>query len=169
MNGHSYTYQLKALGYRAILLARWKRGNTNVKLMEEVRQSDDVLFRASTVFPFVLFPDSITIDRVKVTVTHRFFFATAKKTSLQVEDILNVEATVGPFFGSIKIWTPVFNDRTMEAGKPIEINFLSRHDALEAEAVLQGYIIARHKKIETSETGKKELLKRLRQLGKESV
>jgi hypothetical protein len=166
---HSTTYQLKALGYRAILLARWKRSYTNLSLKEETRQANDILFRATTVFPFVLFPDSITIDRLKVTVTHRFFFATAKVTGLQIDDILNVEATVGPFFGSIKIWTPVFNDRTMEAGKPIEVNFLSRQDALEVETLLQGYIIARNKKIETGTTDKKELLKRLHQLGRESV
>lgn len=158
-------HQLRRLGNRAMRLTKRVRSKSRTELEKEARQSQEILFQATTVFPFVLFPDTITIDRVKVTITHRLFFATAEVTSIQIEDILNVAAAIGPFFGSVKIWSHVFRDRTLET-RHLEVDYLTRRDALEAERLIQGYIIARHKEINTSRTSKTHLLKLLRQLGK---
>jgi hypothetical protein len=147
-----------------MLLAKRKRPRERSELEQEAKQAQEVLFQATTVFPFVLFPDTLTIDRVKVTIAHRLFFATAQVTSIQIEDILNVASTVGPFFGSIKIWSHVFRDRTLDT-RHLEIDYLTRRNALEAERLIQGYIIARHKEISTSDISKTHLLKLLRQLG----
>lgn len=157
-------HQFKRLGNRAMLLTKRKRRKANKALEQEAHQAQEQLFQSTTVFPFIFFPDTITIDRVKVTITHRLFFATAQVTSIQIEDILNVAATVGPFFGSVQIWSHVFRDRTVET-RHLEIEYLSRQNALEAERIMQGYIIARHKEIDTSKTSKHELLRLLRQLG----
>ncbi len=157
-------HQLRRLGNRAVFLTRREYHKARSKLEQEVKQAREVLFQATTVFPFILFPDTITIDRVKLTITHRFFFATAEVTSIQIEDILNVAASVGPFFGSVKVWSHVFRDRTFET-RHLEVGYLSRSNALEAERIMQGYIIARHKKIDTGQTSKAQLLTLLRQLG----
>lgn len=161
-------HQLRRLGNRAMLLVKRKHPKTRTDLEQEAKQSQEVLFQATTVFPFVIFPDTITIDRVKVTITHRLFFSTAEVTSIQIEDILNVASIVGPFMGTVKIWSHVFRDRTRDT-KHLEIDNLSRVNALEAERIMQGYIIARHKKIDTSNTSKAHLLTLLRQLGKEGT
>src|SRR5438270_8983362 len=83
------------------------------KLVEAIGDSYDVLVRATTVFPLTLFPDTLTVDRTKLTITHRDFLSAGEVLSIQIEDILNVTATVGPFFGSIKISTRFF-----DPGKP---------------------------------------------------
>lgn len=67
-------------------------------LVEAIGNSRDILVRATTVFPLTLFPDTLTIDRTKITITHRDFFKVAEVMSIGIEDVLNVTATVGPFF-----------------------------------------------------------------------
>lgn len=129
------------------------------ELNSAVEDAHDTLLSVQTIFPFILFPDSITVDRVKVTITKWAFFKTAEVISIQIEDVLNVEVDVGPFFGSLKIWTRFFTDH------PMMINYLSRQDAIDIKQLLQGYIIARNKEIDCSHIAKEELVPMLMQLG----
>ena len=129
------------------------------KLSEVIGNSQDVLFSANTVFPFVLFPDTVTVDREKVTVAHRTFFRVAEIVSVPIEDVLNVTADVGPFFGSIVIQTRFFDNHA-------NINFLKRHDALKLKRVLQGYVVATKKSIDCSTFSASQLAEILDNLGK---
>src|SRR5687767_11541947 len=79
------------------------------ELNEIVGGAQEILVRAKTVFPLTIFPDTLTLDRTKVTITHREFFRVAEVMSIRIEDILNVTAHVGPLFGSIKIATRFFD------------------------------------------------------------
>lgn len=81
--------------------------------------------------------------------------------SIRIEDILNVTVDVGPFFGSLKIFTRFFN-----ANKPYMVSFLRRDDALRIKRILQGYIIALQKNIDCSTLPTKELADMLHELGK---
>lgn len=128
-------------------------------LEHEAALSQEVIYQASTMFPFTLFPDTITIDRVKATVTRRWFFGVANVTSIQIQDILNIEANRGPFFGSLKIWTRFFTD------EPLKINYLSQHHAMKIKSILQGYVISFQNKIDTSNIPREELLGVLSRLG----
>ena len=101
-------------------------------------EAQEILITADNIFPFVLFPGTITVDRVKVTITNRKFFQVAEVISTQIEDVLNVESDTGPFFGSINLYTRFF------VQQPLRIEFLSRQKAIELKNLLQGYIIARH-------------------------
>src|ERR1700740_1987539 len=65
-------------------------------LKKIVSQSHEVLLSANTVFPISLFPDTVTVDRTKVTITRRDFFWSSDVMSIRIEDVLNVTATVGP-------------------------------------------------------------------------
>lgn len=131
------------------------------QLIQASEGASEVLLKADTVFPFTLFPDTIQVDRVKVTISRRSFFKVADVISLQIEDILNVEGMVGPFFGGLKIWTRFFSD------KPCVITYLRREDALAIKGILQGYSIARQKEIDCSKISKQELLPMLYKLGRE--
>lgn len=124
--------------------------------------AQDVLIAANATFPFSLFPDTIVIDRVKATITKRRFIQMAEVISIQIEDILNVEADVGPLFGKLKLWTRFFGENALE------IEHLSRKDALAVKQVLQGYIIARHKGIDCAKIETNELVPLLHSLGAES-
>jgi hypothetical protein len=132
------------------------------QLVQAVNQSNAVLLKATTVFPFTLFPDTVIIDRTKLTVSRRSFFRVAEVMSWRIEDILNVIANVGPFFGSIKIANRFF------AEKSTSVNYLSRNDALKIKYIMQGFIIATQKKIDLSSLSNQALRELLDELGQAS-
>ncbi len=76
---------------------------TKQELKQAIHGSHEVLATATTVFPFTLFPDTVTLDRAKLNITKRSFVSTAEVMSIRIEDILNVTASVGPVFGSLHI------------------------------------------------------------------
>lgn len=144
------------------------------KLYDAAIKSNDVLFSANTVFPFILFPDSITLDREQLTIIHRPFFRMAKITAIRIKDILNAEVQVGPFFGTLRVATRYFagtenqfagSDNLEKTKMPPTINFLWRHDATKLHSLLQGYIIATQKEIDCADIPKEELIVLLRELG----
>lgn len=137
-----------------------EKQKTAVELIEAIGDARDVLIRVTTVFPLTIFPDSITLDRTKLTITHRDFFKSAEVLSINIEDILNVAATVGPFFGSLKISTRFFDSE-----KPYVIDHFYRADALKIKRITQGYIIAKQKGVDCSALTTKELTKLLDELG----
>ncbi|HET7827345.1 MAG TPA: hypothetical protein VFK97_00560, partial [Candidatus Saccharimonadales bacterium] len=54
------------------------------ELAELTEKSLDVLYEATTVFPFTLFPDTLTLDREKLTIANRHFWQSATITSVPV-------------------------------------------------------------------------------------
>jgi hypothetical protein len=144
-----------------------KRKNKKLKdakrLKKIVKRSHEVLVRAKTVFPFTLFPDTITVDRTKVTIHRRDFFFSSDVMSIRIEDILNVSCGVGPLFGSITIAS-----RVMSTEDHFTINFFWRSDAVHLKHILQGYVIAVHNKIDCGHLDKDELLETIIELGHDS-
>jgi hypothetical protein len=140
------------------------------KLIELEKQSHEILFKANTVFPFILFPDTIILDRAHLTIIHRIFFGVAKITSVRIEDILTADLSIGPLFGSLKVATRFFINQDTEQSNSSEIkspaiNFLWKQDALEVHKLLQGFIAASQKEIDISQVPKHELTTLLRGLG----
>jgi len=132
------------------------------ELKEAIRGSHQILETASTVFPFTLFPDTVTIDRAKLTITHRRFFSVAEVMSIRIEDILNVTVNTGPIFGSLHIVS-----RVLSPDKPYQVSFLWRDDAMKLKRIIQGYIIALQQEIDVTPLESKELAKMLDKLGKD--
>lgn len=129
------------------------------KLMDVTTGAHDILFKANTVFPFTLFPDTISMDRQQLTIVHRPFFFTAVTISVQIDDIFNLESHVGPFFGSLHLFSKYFTDN----GK--KIDYLWRADALRIQRLIQGYMIARDRKIDCATIEKDQLIVLLNDLG----
>ena len=134
------------------------------ELHHAINQAQEVIVRAKTTFPFTFFPDTIILDREKLTITHKFFFLTAETMSIRIKDILNVTADVGPFFGSVKFTTRYFNNMNHD-DQHYTVKYLSRHDALRLKRITQGYIIALQKKIDCSTLSTAELTHMLDNLG----
>jgi hypothetical protein len=134
-----------------------------VELQNKVRQSHQVLAIVRTVFPLTLFPDSVVVDRTKVTIIHRTFFWSAETISFQIEDILNVSASVGPFFGSLTVAS-----RVMSTIDHFQVHHLWRHDAIVLKHIIQGYIIAKNNKMNTDHLSPGELVALLSELGIDS-
>lgn len=129
------------------------------RLSEAIGHSQDLIFSATTVFPFNLFPDTVALDREKVTIVNRTFFRTAEIISLRIEDVLNVMADVGPFFGAVKIQTRFFDAASYS------IRFLRRNDALKLKRLLHGYVIAKQKGIDCDGFTADELTTLLDEIG----
>ena len=133
------------------------------RLKDIVKQSHEVLTSANTVFPIAMFPDTVLVDRTKVTITRRNFFWSQDVMSIRIEDVLNVSASVGPLFGSLTIVS-----RVMSTVDHFEINYFWRSDAAHLKHVIQGYVIAQHNKIDTAHLSKEELVNTLEELGHDS-
>jgi hypothetical protein len=129
------------------------------KLIDITEKAQDILFQADTVFPFTLFPDTITLDREKLTVATRYFFRTAKIVSVPVSSISSAEAEVGIFFGSLHMASKFF------VQNKYTVNFLNRSDALKIQHLLQGFIISQEKDIDVTDINKDDLLILLNDLG----
>jgi hypothetical protein len=121
--------------------------------------SHDLLYKAETVFPFTLFPDTVTVDREKITIVNRTFFKVAQINSTQISDIQSIEADVGPFFGSIHITSKFF------INNPRSLKMLTRKDAVSIQRLVQGMIITKAKDIESSDIDKEKLVDVLTSLG----
>jgi hypothetical protein len=135
------------------------------QLMSVAQAAQEPLMEASAIFPFDLFPDTIVVDRTKVTIHKRIFFGQAETTSVQLDDILNVELSSGPFLASLRIFTRMANMHM----EPLVIEYLSRKSAIDIQSLIEGYIIAINKKIDCNTIPKKELVKQLVQLGHEAA
>lgn len=134
------------------------------RLTKIVERSNEVLATATAVFPFDLFPDTVSLDRTKVTITKRSFFWSAEVISIRIEDILNVTTGVGPFFGSLTV-----SSRVMNSVDQFRINYFWRKDAIRLKHIIQGYVIAHHNNIEISHLSKKEMIETLSALGHDAT
>jgi hypothetical protein len=130
------------------------------ELRQAIRGSNQVLATATTVL--TLFPDTLTIDRAKLTVTKRNFFSTAEVMSMRIEDVLNVTAAIGPLFGSVKVVS-----RVMSPEKPYVVGRFWRHEAIHMKRVIQGYIIALQRNIDCNALPSVELAEMLDKLGED--
>lgn len=140
-------------------------GDANSELNELKEAADkvnEVLVSATSVFPFMLFPDTVTVDKAKLTVVRRKFIQVQETISIHIEDVLNVECDTGPFFGSLKIMTRFF------AGEPMTIEYLKKEDATEVKVILQGLIMAGKEEIDIKEIEKDKLIPKLKKLGEAS-
>jgi hypothetical protein len=133
------------------------------KLKDVVEQSQHVIAQAKGVFPFDLFPDSIIMDRQKVTLKHRRFFAVEQTISVQHKDIKNIQADIGPLFGSLTLTSDHFINNTQT------IRFLWRKDVEEIQRLVQGIIVADKEEVELGDVGNDELVDLLKELGKGSA
>jgi len=132
------------------------------KLISLAETSQDNLFVAKTVFPFILFADTIKIDRQKITIVHNDFFWKSQTASTEIKNIMNIEADMGPLFGSITITSKHFLNNTQT------IKYLRRRDVTTVQRLLQGFMIAQRAKINTDSIDRGQLLTLLNGLGQEN-
>ncbi len=145
--------------------SRTRRANAQeiADLKKMVKKSHEVLESARTVFPITLFPHDIIMDRTKITIIKRDFFWSSRVISIQIQDILNVSASIGPIFGSLTIAS-----RVMNSVDHFEVNFLWRSDAIHIKQMIQGYAIAKHSKLDTDHLSKQEMVETLTELGNDT-
>jgi len=135
-------------------------GETHEKLIELTEKAQDILFTADTVFPLTIFPDTITLDREKLTVIDRYFFRVAKVITVPISSMISADVSIGPFFGAVHMTSKYFSDNTHV------VRYLWRKDAEEIHRLIQGYIIAQEKGVDVSDIDKEDLRVLLNDLGR---
>lgn len=134
---------------------------TREELAQVIEKSNEVLASATTVFPLTIFPHTIVLDRTKLTITREKLLGEAVM-SIRIEDILNVSAAVGPFFGSLTIAT-----RVLSSDDHFSIGNLWRRDVSHMKRMIQGYVIARQNNITCDHLSRDELASTLQELGQD--
>lgn len=137
--------------------------HTKAKLASLSDGAKDNLLAVKTVFPFVLVTDTLKIDRQKITIVHNDFLWTSHTASIKLRDIGNVQADIGPLFGSITVTSKHFLNNTQT------LRYLKRKDAIMAQRLLQGFMIAHEAQIDTDGITSHELGTLLSNLGQENL
>ncbi len=134
-----------------------KTNNSSKKLAYLAGQSEEIIFCTAT-FRFRLERYEMLIDRAKITVIRRLFLLADNITSIGWGDVLSVDLSVGPFFGSLTL-----KARYIE--RPVIVGPLRRDKAFKAKRLIEGLIVACSRGITLDEIPTDELLEEIIQIG----
>jgi hypothetical protein len=129
-------------------------------LNKAVWDSNEVLATAATTAS--LHKATLTLNRAKLFAEKHSAFGVVESMSVRIEDVLNINATLGPISGMITIAT-----RFTAPGAPYTIGPFHRKDTLNLKRVIQGYIIALERNIDLNLTSTSELIPHLYELGED--
>jgi len=128
-------------------------------LDQVLEESNEVLARFRGVWPFDFFPDEVIVDKKAITIVRHWFFGVGQKITCHFEDLVNAEVNVGPFFGSMSIYSKYFTDGQED------VKWFSRGDAKKLHAILQGLLMARKEGVDIKNIPNDELLEKLYKIG----
>jgi hypothetical protein len=122
----------------------------NKQRFEAIAARHDIeLFRAKSVFPFALFPDTIIIDTTKVSVSKKQLFATEYITTIPLKDLSDVNVQTVLFLASLGIkYMPQASSPGMNEAIAVNIPNMKREDAIRAKNILKGILVARAEEID---------------------
>jgi hypothetical protein len=129
-------------------------------LNRAIWDSNEVLVTATTTSK--LHRASLTLNRAKLFAIKRSALGTGDEMSVRIEDVLNVNATLGPISGTISITT-----KFTKPGVPYIIGPFHRKDTLRLKRIIQGYVIAIERRIDLNMVPTKELITGLYELGED--
>lgn len=136
-----------------------KQEQSTKKLEGMLDNAKDVLLQCTTVFPFDLFPDRLTIDLNKVTLSKHEFFKSEIVTGILIKDIKEVNLSSAWFLATLTI-------TAANEPEPISISYLQTNDALKARRILQGLMSALKEGIDLNKVKSDDLPEKLETLGK---
>jgi len=122
-----------------------------------IKKSNRVVISISSVFPFDLFPNTITVEEGRITVVIRHLLTTAMH-SVDLKDISNVFINKSIFFSQIEIASRTFENNE------VRIKFLRNKDASFLRRMIEGLRIFESKQIDTSGYSIDELIVKLGEL-----
>lgn len=130
------------------------------KLASLLKGSKRILLKIASMFPFDFFPDEITIDEYKVNVVSHEFFFSEDIHSITIEMIKDIEVAAGPFFATLKIVPDGY------PGNPLVIRFLKKGEAIRAQRIIQGLMVARKQGIDPAKLDNPDFIESIEALGK---
>jgi hypothetical protein len=131
-----------------------KKEKDKQKLVDLVKKSNRCIITISSLFPWDLFPSTITVEESRVTFTFRQFLS-SQSHSVEIKDISNVFIESSLFFATLQVVsrTYVKND--------IKIGYLSRKKAQKVQRIIEGLRTFIENHINTSNYEIDELLAKI--------
>lgn len=114
------------------------------ELQNLAQENQEILVRASGVFPFDFFPSTIMVTKSKIDIQQRFFGFTSSSASFLITDLARIEVTSGMFFSTILLRAKV-SDKILA-----KVSYLPKHQASQVQSVIQGLMIAEQEKVNVS-------------------
>ncbi|CAN5185736.1 hypothetical protein BH09PAT2_BH09PAT2_07180 [soil metagenome] len=130
-----------------------------VKFKQAVLASQQILFKAKSVFPFELFPDEIIIDENKIDIISKLFFQSQQVFSIPLSNVSAASSIVGLFMGSLSI-----EIKGLEQNPPVLKN-LRRQDAIKARRMINGLVTAYKQGIDLKKLDLTQMTNELEQIG----
>jgi len=145
-------------GHMEVAKNRTIKAEKNRQAVEDViNNSNRVLLKVSSVFPWDLFPSKIAIEDTRLVIVHRQFLS-SQVHSVDIKDVSNIFIDTGIIFAELKIISDTF------AQNQIIINRLWKKDAILVRSVIEGLRTFIAHGIDTTSLQTKELVEKLREL-----
>jgi hypothetical protein len=135
--------------------------NPLTRLRKLAGQSQKVYLTIKTMYPFDLYPDTLTIDSNKVNIITKELFGSANVHSILIEDITNLSVNTGLFSASLEI----IDSGNLRYPIIYTVKRLRIHEAKLARRLIQGLISAKREGIDLSTCEGKDVLECLNILG----
>lgn len=107
--------------------------------------NNEVLCTIRSVYPFDFFPSTMVISKNKVDIIDMIFFFAKDYSSFMIPEIGRVEVSTNLFFSTIRI-----HGKTIDK-ELAKITHLWPADALKAQSIIQGLLIARAENVDMSQ------------------
>ena len=130
------------------------------KIDKLTRGSHRTIFKATAVFPFDFFPDTIIIDENKVDIIVTTFFVTEQMYSIPIQNIIGADAMISLFFGTLTLETTGYKK------SPPPITHLWNTDAVKARRYINALVMCNKDKIDLSKLEIPYLCQKLDEIGK---
>ena len=131
----------------------------DIKLLS--KNSEHILLRIHTLFPFDLFPDTVCIDTNKMSITSRNFFFSESITTVLLKEMTDVTVETALFLAQLII---IYSHHPMKP-MTVRITNLKRNDAIKAKEILQGLLVLHKEKVDLTNITSDKNMKQLESLG----
>ena len=122
-----------------------------------VNNSNRILLKISSVFPWDFFPSSIIVEETRLTIIHRQLFS-SQVHSVDIKNISNIFIDNSILFSQLTIISDTFAENQIVVGR------LWKKEAIFIRRIIEGLRMFVNKEIDTTGYSKKELIDKLREL-----
>jgi len=122
-----------------------------------VSNSNRILLRISSVFPWDFFPTSIVVEETRITIVHRQLFS-SQVHSVDIKNISNIFIDNSILFSQLTIVSDTF------AKNQIVIDRLWKKEAIFIRRIIEGLRMFISRDIDTTNFTREELLRKLKEL-----
>lgn len=123
-----------------------------------LEQNAEILLKVRSVFPFKLFPTTVTIDRTKVVIMDRVFFFSKISRTLPIKDIGTVVVETGFPFASLRMTSKLPNHDSLT------VTHLWENQADKARRIIDGLILADRESVDILQVPQEELESKLEEV-----